>query len=116
MAARLTVHVYTPQLERVRRFYEEGLGVRPSGHSPAWLPFELDGATFALHAVQHDDDRPVDHVNLTFVVDNIEAAVERCKQHGATVLRGLADEAFGRRAILQDPDGRKFEVVQHEPP
>ena len=45
-----------------------------------------------------------------------DAAVARFEAQGAKVLRGVADEAFGKRAIIQDPDGRTLEIVQHQLP
>lgn len=113
MSVRLTVYVYTADLERLRRFYAAGLGVEPGTQHGNWLPFELGGATFALHGVSEPGDRDLQRANLNFETDDIEALVARCEAAGATVLRGVSDEAFGRRAMLRDPDGRTFEAVSH---
>lgn len=109
----MTVYVYTPELERMRRFYEGAFGVTPVDHGD-WQPFTLDGATFALHRMNDPSNQDAQRFHVTFDVDDIEAAVARFEAAGAKVLRGIADEAFGKRAFLQDPDGRAFEVVQHE--
>ena len=76
MGPRISVYVYTLDLERMRRFYEGGLGVKPGAQHGNWLPFDLGGGTFAL--------------------------------------RGVADEAFGKRAIVEDPEGRTLEIVSHQ--
>ena len=111
MSATLTVYVVTPDIERMQRFYEGGLGVKSASQQGNWLPFSLGSATFALHAMGPDDDPQ--RIELSFAVDDIEATVARFQEQGAKVLRGIADETFGRMATLQDPDGRTFEVVQH---
>ncbi len=111
MSTTLTVFVVTPDIERTRRFYEGGLGVKAASQQGNWLPFSLGDATFALHAMGPDGDPK--RLELSFAVDDIEAAVARFREQGATILRGIADETFGKMATLEDPDGRTFEVVQH---
>ena len=113
MGTKMTVYVYTEDLERMRRFYERSLGVNPTDYGD-WQPFDLGGARFALHGVKDGEARDLQRYNLSFDVDDIEAAVARFDAQGATVLRGVADEAFGKRAFLQDPDGRTFELVQRD--
>lgn len=111
MSTTLTVYVLTPDLDRMRRFYEEALGVKAGAQSGNWVPFNIGAATFALHAAGPEND--MERFNVSFGVDDIDAAVKRFDEQGATVLRGVADETFGRMATLQDPDGRAFEVVQY---
>ena len=114
MSAKVIAYVYTTDAAKLREFYEVGLGVTAQTPEGAWQPFDVGGATFALHAVANPNDRPIDRVNLSFEVDDIESAFERFRAQGAKVLRGVADEAFGKEAILQDPDGRTFSLVKHE--
>ena len=113
MSAGMTAYVYTKDLDRMRQFYEGALGVKAAPHGD-WLPFDLGGATFALHGVSADLDRDLQRVNISFEVDDIEAAVARFREQGAKVLQGVSDEAFGRCAVFQDPDGRTFDLLQHQ--
>ena len=113
MGIGITVYVYTHELEALRRFYEGALGVESEDYGK-WRPFQLASGTFALHAVNEGSGDNVQGFNITFDVDDIDEAVARFEEHGAKILRGVADEAFGKRAVLQDPDGRQFEVVQQE--
>ena len=114
MTARISVYAYTQDLERMRRFYEGGLALKPASQQGNWLPFELGGATFALHGMRETTPEVSQRFNLTFVVDDIHTVVARFEAHGAKVLRGVADEAFGKRAFVEDPEGRAFEIVQEE--
>jgi predicted enzyme related to lactoylglutathione lyase len=111
MMTTLTVYVMTKDLEKLRSFYEAGLGVPAAERQGNWVPFSLGGATFALHAASADDD--LKRVTLSFGVDDIERAVEGFRAAGGSLLRGVAGETFGRMATLQDPDGRAFELVQY---
>lgn len=113
MSVNMTVYVVTRDLERMRQFYQEALQVKPAAQEGAWLPFNLGGATFALHAAGSETDEDVRKLNLSFGVDDIDAVVSRFQAQGAKTLRGVADEAFGKMATLEDPDGRVFEVVQY---
>lgn len=115
MTAHLGVYVYTRDLQRLRRFYEQGLGVAPADRG-GWLPFELGGGAFALHEAGDDASRDPAAIQLQFVVDDIDEALARFTAAGAKVLRGIADEAFGKRAFLEDPEGRAFQLVKHELP
>ncbi len=113
MSATLTVYIMTRDLGRLRRFYEAGLGTNGGERSGNWVPFELPRATFALHAAHPDGGEDTQKVSYSFGVDDIDAAVTRFETAGATVLRGVADESYGRKAVLEDPDGRAFEIVQY---
>ncbi|MCH7617853.1 MAG: VOC family protein [Chloroflexi bacterium] len=109
---RLTVAVYTENLEKLLDFYEAALGVKPQGHGD-WRPFNLAVSTFAVHAGGAPEDHP-SGFNVSIEVDDIDAALARCEAHGARVLEGVSDEAFGRRAVIEDPDGRTLQLLQVE--
>jgi predicted enzyme related to lactoylglutathione lyase len=51
-------------------------------------------------------------VHLDFVVTNISAAVERAQALGATVEQGIKDQAWGRIALLADPFGHGFCLLE----
>lgn len=116
MSVGMTAYAYTTDLEGMRKFYGRALGIEPAFRAGNWLPFNLAGGTFALHATGGGDRGELRDFKLSFDVDDIEIAVVRWKAQGAQVLRGVADEAFGKRAFLADPDGRQVEIVQHDAP
>ena len=111
MTVSMTVYVYTPELAHLREFYQEVFGVQPADHGD-WQPFALDGGTFALHALRDDSAGKPQQFQVTINVDDIEEAVARFESNGGTILQGVADEAFGKRALVQDPDGRQLEITQ----
>jgi predicted enzyme related to lactoylglutathione lyase len=51
-------------------------------------------------------------VHLDFVVDDIEAAVERATAAGASIEQPPQQHAYGRLALLADPFGNAFCLVQ----
>jgi predicted enzyme related to lactoylglutathione lyase len=51
-------------------------------------------------------------VHLDFVVDDIDAAVERAVALGAVLERPVTTSAWGRLAVMADPFGHGFCFVQ----
>jgi catechol 2,3-dioxygenase-like lactoylglutathione lyase family enzyme len=51
-------------------------------------------------------------VHLDFVVADIEEAVTRAVRAGATLERGIETQAFGRLAVLADPFGHGFCLLE----
>ena len=109
---RITVYVYTEELEKLLDFYEAAFGVKPQDYGD-WRPFNLAASTFALHARRAPENQPR-NFNVSIDVDDIDAALARCAAHGARVLQGVSDESFGKRAVIEDPDGRTLYLVQNE--
>lgn len=57
-------------------------------------------------------DRHWTPVHLDFVVEQIDHAVTRCTSAGARVEQAIADKAWGRIAILSDPFGHGFCLLE----
>ncbi len=112
MNVKVTVYAYTEEMERLRSFYSAALGVTPEDQGD-WQPFELAGGSFALHGVPSGAGRDLQRFSVSFEVDDIDAAIARCVSAGATIIEGIVDQEFGRIATLEDPDGRRFDVIQH---
>jgi len=51
-------------------------------------------------------------VHLDFVVDDVEQARERAQAAGATLESGIESHAWGRLALLADPFGNGFCLLQ----
>ena len=51
-------------------------------------------------------------VHLDFVVDDIAAALERARAAGATVESNVTTHAYGRLALLADPFGNGFCLIE----
>jgi predicted enzyme related to lactoylglutathione lyase len=51
-------------------------------------------------------------VELAFVVDTIESAIEACRAQGAILVSGPEREPYGVSAHLQGPDDMRIELVQ----
>jgi predicted enzyme related to lactoylglutathione lyase len=114
-------------LGRAERFYTTALGLRVGRRfGDAYL--ELVGAEVAIFllvaapgtapfrgaAVARNYGRHWTPVHLDFAVDDIEAAVQRAVDAGAKVEVPLAQHEYGKLAVLSDPFGHGFCLLQLE--
>ncbi|RYY51731.1 MAG: VOC family protein, partial [Comamonadaceae bacterium] len=64
------------------------------------------------HAQRRDYARHWTPVHLDFVVQGIDAAVQRLVAAGATLERPIADRRWGRMASLADPFGHGIDLLE----
>ena len=99
--------VYVQDMDSSIAFYER-LGFTSTSRSEMWSELAAgDGAVLALHksAAEH-----AGRVELALVA---EEPLERVADALAPY-RGIADEAFGRSLVVQDPNGLKIQVNEHD--
>jgi predicted enzyme related to lactoylglutathione lyase len=125
--AQLMVNVDVDDLEKGIRFYTSALGLRVGrrfgeggvelvgAESPVYLlvtargtaPF--GGAAQARHYARHWTP-----VHMDFAVEDVAAAVERAVAAGAKVELPIAQYPYGKLAVLADPFGHGFCLLQFE--
>lgn len=82
--------------------------------SPAWTELSCDGVPLALHGAA--SVTPGTQVGLAFEASRpLEELVDGLAAAGIVPARGISDEVFGRSLLLQDPDGLKIQVNEHDP-
>jgi catechol 2,3-dioxygenase-like lactoylglutathione lyase family enzyme len=120
----LLVNIDVDDLEKATRFYCDGLGLSVGRRFDGWL--ELIGAAAPIYLLPNAPGTPVSPratqtrdygrhwtpVHLDFVVPDIDAAVERAVAAGATLEREASKHAYGQLALLADPWGNGFCLLQ----
>ena len=120
----LLVNVDVDDLDRASAFYCDGLGLKVGRRFDGWL--ELLGGSSPIYLLPKDAGSPISPaspgtrdyrrhwtpVHIDFVVDDIDAAVARARAAGATVEQEARDHAYGRLALLADPFGNGFCLLQ----
>ena len=120
----LLVNIDVDDLARAERFYCDGLGLRIGRRFDGWT--ELVGSAAPIYLLPKAAGTPVSPasaqkrdyarhwtpVHLDFVVDDIDAGVKRAVQAGATVEKAAAKHAYGLLALLADPFGNGFCLLQ----
>jgi predicted enzyme related to lactoylglutathione lyase len=112
-------------LDRGIAFYSAALGLTPGRRlGKGWA--ELTGASGPIDLLANAAgtkptsrseivrayERHWTPVHLDFVVDDIESAVQRCVSAGATLERPIATKPYGKIAILADPFGNGFCLLE----
>jgi catechol 2,3-dioxygenase-like lactoylglutathione lyase family enzyme len=120
----LHVYIEIDDLARGIAFYVDGLGLRVKRRlTPRWV--ELDGAQTPIHLLarpepefqtgEHilskDFARHWTPVHLDFVVEDLEAAVERAVRAGAKLERRVDHPGLWSLAALADPFGNGFDLI-----
>jgi catechol 2,3-dioxygenase-like lactoylglutathione lyase family enzyme len=101
--------VYVRDMDESVAFYERlGFEVDLQGRSRHWTELKAGGgAVLALHTAE---EGKAGRVELSMLA---EEPLERLAEVSA-LARGIADEAFGRSIVLQDPDGLQIQVNEHD--
>ena len=123
--ADLLVNIDVDDLEKAITFYTVGLGLSVSRRLGPDIA-ELRGASAPLYlteqpagtlpasgsAATRDYGRHWTPIHLDFVVPELEPAIERARAAGAALEGGIREFAWGRYAVLADPFGHGFCVLQ----
>ena len=125
--ARLIVNVDVDDLDRAVRFYTSALGLRVGrrftgggielvgAEAPIYLLVAAPGTPpFPGAAVTRDYRRHWTPVHLDFAVDDIEAAVKQVEAAGARVEVPIEQHKWGKMAVLADPFGHGFCLLQFQ--
>lgn len=120
----LLVNIDVDDLEKGTRFYCDGLGLKVGRRFDGWI--ELVGSSSPLYllpkpagsAISPVNDQKRDYarhwtpVHLDFVVPDIGEALRRALVAGATLERDVTNHAYGRLALLSDPFGNGFCLIE----
>jgi len=125
--ARLVVNVDVDDLERAIRFYTQALGLRVGrrfsgggielvgAECPIYLLVAAPGTPpFTGAAAARAYGRHWTPVHLDFAVDDIEAGVAQAVAAGAAVEVPVEQHRWGKMAVLADPFGHGFCLLQFE--
>lgn len=94
------------ELEPVRRFYEEALGLKLKFRDgDRFCAFDAGGVTIALAA---GDEDLAGATAVSYKVQDLRAALAALEAAGAVRLRDAEEGPHERRAVLRDPAGNPF--------
>jgi predicted enzyme related to lactoylglutathione lyase len=123
--AKLLVNVDVDDLERATRFYTEAFQLTV-GRRFGPFAVELLGAEAPIYLLRKKPgtppfegappvrtyDRHWTPVHMDFAVDDIETAVARAEAAGARLDGPIRNSGFGRMALMADPFGHGFCLLQ----
>ena len=105
--------IRSSDLERDAKFYA-ALGFEFSKHQhgsgPEHFAAESDGLVFEIYPLQNSKPQTTG-VRIGFAVDSVDQTVEELVGLGAKVVSEPKDSQWGRRAVLDDLEGHRIEIV-----
>jgi lactoylglutathione lyase len=105
--------IRSADLDRAEAFYR-GLGIEfrreKHGRGPIHLAAETDVGVFEIYPL--DSQSPTAGVRLGFRVFDLDGSVRSVKTFGGIVERPPMLSAWGRRAVVRDPDGHTIELLE----
>ncbi len=119
----LLINIDVPDLDRGVAFYAQAFGLAVTRRLGAEV-VELGGWPVRVYLLQKSSgsigagnaprryDRHWTPVHVDVVVENVEAAVARAVAAGAQAETGVRVEAWGKLAVLADPFGHGFCLIQ----
>jgi predicted enzyme related to lactoylglutathione lyase len=119
----LLVNIDVDDLERGTRFYCEGLGLQVGrrfdgwiellgGAAPIYLLPKAKGTAAFTRGERRDYARHWTPVHLDFVVSDIQKAIARALAAGARLERDVTTHAYGKLALMADPFGNGFCLLE----
>lgn len=118
------VNLDVPDLVAAEAFYTEAFSLRVGrrlgpgavellgGPTPLYLLQNDAGSAATEDGDVRDYERHWTPLHLDWVVDDIEAAVVRVVAAGATLAQSVRERRWGRIAVLSDPFGHGFCLIQ----
>src|SRR5246500_6082364 len=107
--------------DQVREWYSKHLGLADKGQG-AMLPWrEKDDpqkeqvTVWSVFAASTDYFAPGQPFMVNYIVDDMDALLDRLKQEGVKIDPKRMDESYGRFAWIYDSDGNKIELWQPLP-
>ncbi|HLQ43762.1 MAG TPA: VOC family protein [Planctomycetaceae bacterium] len=107
------VVVYSKNLEAARDFYASlGLSFQSEQHGtgPQHYAATLGAAVFEIYPSRNGERNG--ELRIGFQVESVDGVVQRLRERQITILSEPRDSAWGRRAVVEDPDGNRVELTQ----
>lgn len=107
------VVVYARDLEAAREFYASlGLSLQPEqhGNGPRHYAATLGATVFEIYPERDAGQRG--DLRIGFQVASVDGIIQRLRQRSVPILSEPKESAWGRRAVVEDPDGNRVELTQ----
>ena len=102
-----TVFLYVKDIQKMRRFYHETLGLPIAYENPHFVQLRTKGALIALHTGRKAARRREGHWFMEFLVRDIHKIARSLRRRGVRCSQ-IRREPFGRVASFLDPEGNRI--------
>jgi len=103
--------VFSPEAEKVRRFFADVLGLPSVDAGGGWPIFALPPAELAVHPADGESRQ-----QLYLMCDDIRSTLAELEAKGAEVTQDVSDQGWGLLAAIRTPDGSEFPIYEPRHP
>ena len=103
--------VFSPEAEKVRRFFADVLGLPSVDAGGGWPIFALPPAELAVHPADGESRQ-----QLYLMCDDIHSTLAELAAKGAEVTQDVSDQGWGLLAAIRIPDGSEFPIYEPRHP
>lgn len=107
--------LFVTDLQKAKLFYADLLGLPLAGESQMMMEFfSGSGTTLGVALALQDDAKALvgRHTGITLNVPGIAKTCDRLRDAGATFIEPLEESPWGKMAVVADPDGNQFALVE----
>lgn len=107
--------VFVRDIKAARVFYREALGLAPGQETEAMMEFlPGQGTSLGVALAMHEAAQKLvgRHTGITFNVKGLEELCARLEEKGARFTEPLERTPWGKMAVVADPDGNEFALVE----
>ncbi|MDD2501424.1 MAG: glyoxalase superfamily protein [Geobacter sp.] len=107
--------LFVTDLQKAKTFYADLLGLPMAGESQMMMEFFPGSATTLGIALALQDDAKAlvgRYTGISLNVKGIDKLCDRLKAGGATFIEPLEESPWGKMAVVADPDGNQFALVE----
>lgn len=102
--------LFTPDVDGMRSFYEDGIGLYPVYAGPNWTSYRTAGVTLALHPLGEVHQREIE---LTFDSPDVGQEVARFASWGLHPAGEIQEQPYGTTVQFRDPAGNLMALRAH---
>jgi lactoylglutathione lyase len=107
--------LFVTDLQKSKAFYVDLLGLPLAGESQMMMEFfPGSGTTLGIALALQDDAKALvgRYTGITLNVQGIDKTCERLGKAGVTFIEPLEESPWGKMAVVADPDGNQFALVE----
>ena len=103
-------------LQKSIEFYRDTLELKIKNQTADWVEFqnETQGAVLALHPARIKQ-KGCSNTLVGFNVSNLDSICDKLGEKGVKFHKRFTQEAFGKHAIIEDPEGHLISIVEIPP-
>jgi len=98
------------------KFYKDVLGMEVKQQAEDWVEFSKHGTVLALHPTKKKK-KLTKNINMLigFNVSELQSVCSNLEKKKVKFHKKVTNEAFGRHAIIEDPDGHLISLAEMTP-